>query len=167
MPLDDVEKMLTANHNKGIVTSFASFVVDARPWWYAASRKRKHEDIAASIPARHVPVPQALLDGPTGTLQRGFFACTVRCARDLRPADAAAQRRLATGRPAMTGIKPAKRKPPTPAVNTQARLSLEAERRRLRLQKALGNISNGRLFERALLALEAEIDAGSAASSAA
>jgi hypothetical protein len=50
---------------------------------------------------------------------------------------------------------------------SQARLTLEAEQRRLRLQRALGNISNGRLFERALIALEAEISAGSAASSAA
>jgi hypothetical protein len=48
------------------------------------------------------------------------------------------------------------RKGPQPRVMFQARLSIEAEKRRLRLQRALGNISNGALVERALRRLEAD-----------
>jgi hypothetical protein len=40
---------------------------------------------------------------------------------------------------------------------------MEAERRRQRLQRALGDISNGALFERALIALEAETNKATAA----
>jgi hypothetical protein len=48
------------------------------------------------------------------------------------------------------------RKGPEPRVMFQARIRIEAEKRRLRLQRALGNISNGELVERALHKLEAD-----------
>jgi hypothetical protein len=48
------------------------------------------------------------------------------------------------------------RKPPEPRVIFQARIRIEAEKRRLKLQRALGNISNGELVERALRKLEAD-----------
>jgi hypothetical protein len=40
---------------------------------------------------------------------------------------------------------------------------MEAERRRQRLQRVLGDISNGALFERALIALEAETNSKASA----
>jgi hypothetical protein len=51
MPKEAMEKVLAANHKYDVLNSFAGLVTAARPWWYAVSRKAKHQKIAATAVA--------------------------------------------------------------------------------------------------------------------
>jgi len=48
MPEPEFEKVLTAAHKAGDLVTVSSVVKAARPWWYKASRERKHKIIHAS-----------------------------------------------------------------------------------------------------------------------
>jgi hypothetical protein len=60
MPKAELEKVLARNHKNDVLNSFAGLVEAARPWWYAESRKAKHQKIAAGAAAAAQDEPDIL-----------------------------------------------------------------------------------------------------------
>lgn len=51
LPPKELDAVLSRNHKAGVLNSYDSLIDWARPYWYKASRQKKHRDIAAAATA--------------------------------------------------------------------------------------------------------------------
>jgi N6-adenosine-specific RNA methylase IME4 len=69
LPEGELDRAIVEAHRANILCTFDALIDRARPWWYQASRKKRHQTIAANavslaIPAGRGPFPLIYADPP-------------------------------------------------------------------------------------------------------